>query len=180
MFYVYGGSSPLTRGTRIASACSSMARWLIPAHAGNTGAQLVVLRHHQAHPRSRGEHPSHPDWHDLTKGSSPLTRGTPDDVVAYFGAHGLIPAHAGNTTGDDCLSGAVWAHPRSRGEHAAVWSALVARPGSSPLTRGTPCACPAASPGRGLIPAHAGNTLVVGVESLADGAHPRSRGEHCL
>ena len=50
--------------------------------------------------------------------------------------------------------------------------------GSSPLTRGKPCARVGETVGGGLIPAHAGKT---GWDAGADGdlgAHPRSRGEN--
>ena len=70
------------------------------------------------------------------------------------------------------------AHPRSRGEHAAIpcmdWNVS----GSSPLARGTlfSFCCGAAAPG--LIPARAGNTVDIAAVHKPSRAHPRSRGEH--
>ena len=70
------------------------------------------------------------------------------------------------------------AHPRSRGEHLVI--ALVAwlLQGSSPLTRGAPRIVFMNSSAGGLIPAHAGSTLVGRIHRHCHGAHPRSRGEH--
>ena len=70
------------------------------------------------------------------------------------------------------------AHPRSRGENIAAIDNGSWRGGSSPLTRGKPCARVGETVGGGLIPAHAGKT---GWDAGADGdlgAHPRSRGEN--
>ena len=50
--------------------------------------------------------------------------------------------------------------------------------GSSPLTRGKRLGLTRAWMRRGLIPAHAGKTGVVGVGWCGMGAHPRSRGEN--
>ena len=50
--------------------------------------------------------------------------------------------------------------------------------GSSPLARGTPSACLVSVIGRGLIPAHAGNTVELPGLGFPGWAHPRSRGEH--
>ena len=53
-------------------------------------------------------------------------------------------------------------------------------PGSSPLARGTLGARTATVAIKGLIPARAGNTVFAVVLPIGDGAHPRSRGEHCV
>ena len=50
--------------------------------------------------------------------------------------------------------------------------------GSSPLTRGARAFSPRRARSRGLIPAHAGSTLVWFFIYTTCGAHPRSRGEH--
>ena len=56
--------------------------------------------------------------------------------------------------------------------------AIRATAGSSPLTRGKPCAVRIAESVHGLIPAHAGKTRYFSWESIALPAHPRSRGEN--
>ena len=55
----------------------------------------------------------------------------------------------------------IWAHPRSRGENRGLIENLGEAQGSSPLTRGKPRISSAFPGVRGLIPAHAGKTVVV-------------------
>ena len=91
---------------------------------------------------------------------------------------GLIPAHAGKTASPSAPTGTGTAHPRSRGENLPGRARDDPGPGSSPLTRGKPHLEPAGRDRWGLIPAHAGKT-VVSDSSLANfRAHPRSRGEN--
>ena len=52
------------------------------------------------------------------------------------------------------------------------------RSGSSPLTRGTRFRSNNTFSPIGIIPAHAGNTYVLSICTLAVQDHPRSRGEH--
>ena len=113
------------------------------------------------------------------QGSSPLAQGTHLECTA--------------------LSGAVQAHPRSRGEHKRRSRLPSSWYGSSPLARGTrglfdqERAALGLIPARagkthsafgfhthrqGLIPAHAGNTEGQGCATPFHPAHPRSRGEH--
>ncbi len=91
------GSSPPTRGTRSCAPESSPGCRLIPAHAGNTVADLGRPRRAPAHPRPRGEHRSAPCPAAATSGSSPPTRGTRGTQRPRCSGGGLIPAHAGNT-----------------------------------------------------------------------------------
>ena len=70
---------------------------LIPARAGNTTSFEEAWNGIQAHPRSRGEHPGS-TWNLAgLGGSSPLARGTREDLDPDAIAIGLIPARAGNT-----------------------------------------------------------------------------------
>ena len=91
---------------------------------------------------------------------------------------GLIPAHAGKTTGEGAIRGANGAHPRSRGENDSPRSATSCEAGSSPLTRGKHVVPDQVGEVRRLIPAHAGKTREGKIAVLALGAHPRSRGEN--
>ena len=91
---------------------------------------------------------------------------------------GLIPAHAGKTKTSTVSRSAVGAHPRSRGENLGHTAARAGLEGSSPLTRGKPRRTRRNAQAVGLIPAHAGKTIVVVFASLACAAHPRSRGEN--
>ena len=131
-----------------------------------------------AHPRSRGENYQAAKPLGRKDGSSPLTRGKPDNHGDQWCEGGLIPAHAGKTS--SCAVVSVWirAHPRSRGEN--FWGSLVSvmDAGSSPLTRGKHRARGQDCPQARLIPAHAGKTFPGGRRRGHGPAHPRSRGEN--
>ena len=70
------------------------------------------------------------------------------------------------------------AHPRSRGENTIQGATSCGYTGSSPLTRGKHAAPAGAGERCGLIPAHAGKTGRQARGQVAEGAHPRSRGEN--
>ena len=88
---------PLTRGARIPRRVLRYACGLIPAHAGSTPFVRRGILQRWAHPRSRGEHSRGQPCCSSTRGSSPLTRGAPDNVGPCGAQEGLIPAHAGST-----------------------------------------------------------------------------------
>ncbi len=90
----------------------------------------------------------------------------------------LIPAHAGSTALRPPRGGPSGAHPRSRGEHFGIALQFLSIVGSSPLTRGARERNVLVVLPFGLIPAHAGSTLVSPCSSCPSWAHPRSRGEH--
>ena len=91
------GSSPLTRGKRVAGQYRH-ARWgLIPAHAGKTNPWSAEACQRAAHPRSRGENGLHGAFDVQRAGSSPLTRGKPACHERPQDWPRLIPAHAGKT-----------------------------------------------------------------------------------
>ena len=131
-----------------------------------------------AHPRSRGENHLAPPCLILGVGSSPLTRGKPKPLMSLITHPGLIPAHAGKTSGPSKRVIRPWAHPRSRGENTRRPPATPTSLGSSPLTRGKPAALGHYLDAGGLIPAHAGKTAKPSSDSTSWGAHPRSRGEN--
>ena len=111
-------------------------------------------------------------------GSSPLTRGKRIDAASAENVSRLIPAHAGKTRPRTVRVCGSRAHPRSRGENVDGQRETAEEWGSSPLTRGKQhvrridCKAP------GLIPAHAGKTVLGAVTGTINGAHPRSRGEN--
>ena len=57
-----GGSSPLTRGKRLALSKAPPITRLIPAHAGKTTERMERDQLAAAHPRSRGENPPLPHF----------------------------------------------------------------------------------------------------------------------
>ena len=110
------GSSPLTRGKRAAHLLRLDQVGLIPAHAGKTSTHRSPPITSPAHPRSRGENVVEPVWTNVSTGSSPLTRGKPQEQ--------------GGVRAD------LRAHPRSRGENGRGGRSRRRGVGSSPLTRG--------------------------------------------
>ena len=91
---------------------------------------------------------------------------------------GLIPAHAGKTSGTCSARMRMPAHPRSRGENAVLCGLDRSVDGSSPLTRGKLDAVQRGYSTHGLIPAHAGKTSRAHRSCPREPAHPRSRGEN--
>ena len=152
------GSSPLTRGRRRTTQHDQRHLGLIPAHAGSTRPRLVLERSEQAHPRSRGVDGCRTLGRASGHGSSPLTRGRPDEVSQFVGQEGLIPAHAGSTPLLRAEEGRARAHPRSRGVDEKSAPTLSQYTGSSPLTRGRLAGQAGGVELERLIPAHAGST----------------------
>ena len=152
------GSSPLTRGKLSGWMPRPRPRRLIPAHAGKTSSRSSTSTPPAAHPRSRGENTGEIEDAVREAGSSPLTRGKRGASRAEDDFDGLIPAHAGKTSG---LGG---------GDKVGS--------GSSPLTRGKPRIALRSRRSRRLIPAHAGKTMIFCSGSTRTRAHPRSRGEN--
>ena len=93
------GSSPLTRGKPARRLRARPRGRLIPAHAGKTSSPGASSHPARDHPRSRGEN-LEDNWEVLdADGSSPLTRGKPGRPIASLETSGIIPAHAGKTSG---------------------------------------------------------------------------------
>ena len=153
---------------------------LIPAHAGKTRCSPTSRGRCTAHPRSRGENWVLIDAFAISVGSSPLTRGKPDECDADCQGRRLIPAHAGKTPASRPCCPPSSAHPRSRGENLRGVRLCYVEEGSSPLTRGKPCPILYHMPRTGLIPAHAGKTTCPMTGRSTSAAHPRSRGENRL
>ena len=172
------GSSPLTRGKRAALDLLDCLQGLIPAHAGKTPSIPRPRLSQGAHPRSRGENDPFSMASAARLGSSPLTRGKRSSARRGNSSGGLIPAHAGKTSGHDLQPAQLRAHPRSRGENSRGADRPRSRRGSSPLTRGKLGAHAGSGQVSGLIPAHAGKTRSRGCLGRSAWAHPRSRGEN--
>ena len=151
---------------------------LIPAHAGKTPPQATSSTPTGAHPRSRGENAGPTTASGRNQGSSPLTRGKPNDCALTASCEGLIPAHAGKTPISIDSANRCRAHPRSRGENGKTTLVGPLQVGSSPLTRGKQASSARHTANGRLIPAHAGKTLFCLVIHGGSVAHPRSRGEN--
>ena len=173
-----GGSSPLSRGIRPEiTECIRDGR-IIPALAGNTERDLGGRAEGTDHPRSRGEYLSPSSPTSWWGGSSPLSRGILTATNQCVIGDRIIPALAGNTSTRMVIAFTRQDHPRSRGEY--VWGTLLGLVslGSSPLSRGIPCACRLSRQTDRIIPALAGNTTHDAVFRARGRDHPRSRGEY--
>ena len=137
-------------------------------------------------------------WLYIDEGSSPLSRGIRRKDPTSEHQPRIIPALAGNTSGNPAGTNSSRDHPRSRGEYHCRFDTNSLALGSSPLSRGIPrrgvvCRLRGgssplsrgilrwrrdASHYLGIIPALAGNTLGASMGSPISRDHPRSRGEY--
>ena len=116
--FAAAGSSPRTRGIRLRAPGSAMARWFIPAHAGNTCSWTAQRWKWTVHPRARGEYAVGRSLAESAGGSSPRTRGIRRQRHAHADAGRFIPAHAGNTSRSARSPRRTAVHPRARGEYS--------------------------------------------------------------
>ncbi len=130
------------------------------------------------HPRSRGEYFVLVAVVCQEVGSSPLSRGILDLLLAPKRPRRIIPALAGNTTRRPRTAPWGGDHPRSRGEYEGLSCQLSVRVGSSPLSRGILRPRLILVIREGIIPALAGNTTTSRPWTRSRGDHPRSRGEY--
>ena len=130
------GLSPLTRGKLGATIWRAQSTGPIPAHAGETQNPRRNGARNRAYPRSRGGNMRTNDTPSRQRGLSPLMRGKRWFGAASTSSQGPIPAHAGETLGQNRGADRRGAYPRSRGGNS--WSASTNRKpgGLSPLTRG--------------------------------------------
>ena len=105
-------------------------------------------------------------------------RGSPASRHSPKALGGIIPAHAGLTTQRDLIKARARDHPRACGAHSALADAMLWKAGSSPRMRGSPRALEVCRADRGIIPAHAGLTVLVPSATGRSGDHPRACGAH--
>ena len=176
------GSSPLARGLRRERSPPGASDGIIPARAGFTDTAAKKADANADHPRSRGVYrqptckaaPSgdHPRSRGVytadtvtephSDGSSPLARGLQGAVGARREHPGIIPARAGFTASKRRPGPSPRDHPRSRGVYACPRNQSATRFGSSPLARGLPHRLGVEFIERGIIPARAGFTTLLG------------------
>ena len=158
---VPSGSSPRMRGSPRSSLTSPRSVGIIPAHAGLTLPKFLELLLSGDHPRACGAH--FPLLRALRYfvGSSPRMRGSPPEHLLAPGLDGIIPAHAGLTSGRLPASASTRDHPRACGAHTSARNSFFLNKGSSPRMRGSqPQRLEVAVMG-GIIPAHAGLTSTI-------------------
>ena len=93
------GSSPRMRGKRLSACIVTPSGRLIPAHAGKTREPADIDTSPPAHPRACGENLLLGSLKLREDGSSPRMRGKPAKTLQPLDVEGLIPAHAGKTSG---------------------------------------------------------------------------------
>ena len=89
------GPSPLTRGSLPNKVTQEFRQGPIPAHAGQPTRRQTSGRASWAHPRSRGAAFACSCSAGISRGPSPLTRGSPLVARGKPASRGPIPAHAG-------------------------------------------------------------------------------------
>ena len=94
------GSSPLTRGTQLIFIKRCSVSRFIPAYAGNSSVGGHNCGMGTVHPRLRGELTSSTGFIVGCNGSSPLTRGTLEELALAGHSDRFIPAYAGNSLKD--------------------------------------------------------------------------------
>ena len=149
------------RGTPNRTRCEGRRFGIIPAYAGNTvyGKRLRLVG--GDHPRVCGEHLYRVLRANRDRGSSPRMRGTRGGPSITPWLQGIIPAYAGNTV---CFADGGCGfrdHPRVCGEHESRHGVTQLMAGSSPRMRGTLYKYFAITLAPGIIPAYAGNTILV-------------------
>ena len=174
------GSSPRMRGTLSPERPERCVPRIIPAHAGNSGAQTCPAYGSPDHPRACGELPTGVVVTLQYYGSSPRMRGTLDTPTNLGPIGRIIPAHAGNSAHDLKTRLARADHPRACGELLGFLCSQPDALGSSPRMRGTRLIRHWRRGWLRIIPAHAGNSWRQSPwpRLLAD--HPRACGELIL
>ena len=92
------GSSPRRRGAPRPLLDELAGGGIIPAQAGSTLSNSLVMSSTRDHPRAGGEHRSWRGPVPVREGSSPRRRGAPSPLPARRERNGIIPAQAGSTT----------------------------------------------------------------------------------
>ena len=154
------GSSPRGRGKRLDAHGRVQRAGLIPAWAGKTPHRRARRPPPPAHPRVGGENDSLPGCTTGWEGSSPRGRGKPPSCQGQGWAS--------------------QAHPRVGGENTRPAPQLVLGAGSSPRGRGKLNRLLQFGEIRGLIPAWAGKTRLLGWRPSRGRAHPRVGGENTV
>ncbi len=115
---LYGGLSPLARGTRQNGLSSLVRLRFIPAGAGNTCFRKSMDYCYSVYPRWRGEHGRTEYKAVYLLGLSPLARGTLALQQQHPWPRRFIPAGAGNTLRLFTIARFLPVYPRWRGEHS--------------------------------------------------------------
>ena len=171
------GSSPRVRGTGGRFTQNPLVERFIPACAGNSLFSVPARVGKTVHPRVCGEQLAKLTRRQTDAGSSPRVRGTGEPDVPFHVAQRFIPACAGNRIGAVPATRPRPVHPRVCGEQVSANSYSDRKPGSSPRVRGTEVGRFEIVARERFIPACAGNSGNMCLESPQWTVHPRVCGE---
>ena len=170
------GSSPRMRGKQLPIAKMLAHVRIIPAHAGQTVGMVVFPRAQSDHPRACGANGPFITVSTQIFGSSPRMRGKRRAVQGLPGGGRIIPAHAGQTSSSPSICQQRPDHPRACGANQAAGLNAGILGGSSPRMRGKHRVHRVRGRGIRIIPAHAGQTTVIGTKAHPFADHPRACG----
>ncbi len=111
-------------------------------------------------------------------GSSPRMRGSLRYFFRAYRKQGIIPAHAGLTLECRILLASRRDHPRACGAHMLSTICSMMQKGSSPRMRGSHYRNDRCLIREGIIPAHAGLTVLALLDQRHFRDHPRACGAH--
>ena len=133
----YVGLSPRVRGSRPPVAGIEQDGGSIPAGAGEPHPVCQKRRFGRVYPRGCGGDTSCTLARQPVTGLSPRVRGSRQQQTAGLGAHGSIPAGAGEPTALQWLTPLGWVYPRGCGGACAVTPHSQQDKGLSPRVRGS-------------------------------------------
>ena len=170
------GSSPRVRGKLLHRRDNNLCKRIIPASAGQTGFWNCALCCVPDHPRECGANGASVGEMLGNAGSSPRVRGKLGLLLNDYAAVRIIPASAGQTRISSREFQGHSDHPRECGANRGSANIVCRVRGSSPRVRGKPCRLPGAHGRRRIIPASAGQTLLVHTRIHTTPDHPRECG----
>ena len=171
------GLSPRSRGSLHGPLDPPPGEGSIPALAGKPSCSRGLGPPAAVYPRARGEAvPGHRGAQN-SRGLSPRSRGSPEDVRVAVIEVGSIPALAGKPWPRIRQVPASKVYPRARGEAIARNSVRWVDAGLSPRSRGSPSLRALDDTRTGSIPALAGKPGTRRLHACSGWVYPRARGE---
>ncbi len=129
------------------------------------------------HPHTHGELADTACALTILLGSSPYTRGTPEDELLRVLPSRFIPIHTGNSCNTSTGGRNSTVHPHTHGELIRCEFIKFNFTGSSPYTRGTLTAFNPWSKHERFIPIHTGNSIYSNRMLTGSTVHPHTHGE---
>ena len=170
------GSSPRVRGKHVSCFTMRDCLRIIPARAGQTYVVMNTTGVDPDHPRACGANADNGQTVATRNGSSPRVRGKLARSAQVGHGVRIIPARAGQTSGNVALLNFNPDHPRACGANQGQRHAPAPTTGSSPRVRGKRSwGAVCSAPGR-IIPARAGQTRRRPASGASTTDHPRACG----